>query len=163
MKKEKNLPHYQIVRELVEKYSKDKNVVGIYIFGSLAKGTATPKSDVDIEILFKKTGKPYELKKKIIQGIHVDLSQYSESQFIKDFSKNPYLHYAVLNYKILYDPKGILEKYLGDVKKYFNENPKIKKFWQEKEKAWKEYKKQGKKGNVDNYFDVMEQLNRKLK
>ncbi len=118
----------KIVKELVKKYKTQKNVVGIYIFGSLARSNSTPKSDVDIEIIFRRGKKPYELKKKIIDGIPVDLSLYDQKQFIKDFSKYYYLHYAALDYKIFYDPEGLLKKYLGEVKRYFKENPKITKF-----------------------------------
>ena len=147
-----------IVKNLIKKYRSQRNVIGIYIFGSLAKGNAHQNSDVDIEIIFKKGKKPYELKKKVIDKIQVDLSCYDQNQFIKDFSKYPYLQYAALNYKILYDPEGIIKKQLKEIKKYFKENPKLTNFWQEKEKNWKLAKKQGKKGEAENYFDIMEKL-----
>ena len=156
------MKHTQIVKELVKKYSKNKNVVGIYIFGSLAAGTATPKSDIDIEIIFEKSKKPYQLIKKEIAGIPVDLSLYRKSQFIKDFSK-PYLHYSALNYKILYDPQGILKKNLTKLKNYFKENPKILRFWRRKEEDWKKYKARGKTGKGESYFEIMKKLERKLK
>jgi len=94
------MKHNKIVKELVKKYKKDKNVVGIYIFGSLAKGTAHKKSDIDIEIIFKQRKKKYNLlHPNLDKKIHVDLSLYRADQFIEDFSKHPYLHYAALNYK----------------------------------------------------------------
>jgi len=152
------MKHEKIVNSLVKKYKADKNVVGIYIFGSLAKGTAHEKSDVDIELIFMEAKKPYELKKKIIEGISIDLSCYRLDQFEKDFSKDYFLHYAVIDYKIIYDPKGILRKHLPKVKRYFKEHPDTLKFWKEKETKWKEYKKLGKKGKTETYFEIMKEL-----
>lgn len=152
------MKHNKIVKKLVKKYKSQKNIIGIYIFGSLAKGIAAEKSDIDIEIIFSKRKKPYELVTKKIDGITVDLSLYDKKQFIEDFSKHHYLHYSALDYKILYDPTGILKKHLRGVKKYFKNNPKIKKFWQQKEKKWKEAKNKGKKGTAENYFDIMKEL-----
>lgn len=157
------MKHNQIVKGLVKKYKADKNVIGIYVFGSLAKGTITSKSDIDIEIIFKKRKKKYELINKKIKGIAVDLSLYDQKQFIKDFSKYLYLQYAALDYKILYDPKGILKKYLGNVKKYFQKHPEIIRFWKNKEKKWKDAKKKGNKGTAENYFDIMKELKKRLK
>ena len=157
------MKHHEIVKELVEKYSKKKEVIGIYTFGSLAKGNATEKSDVDIEIVFEKRSKGYELINKTTKGIKIDLSMVREDIFIRDFTDYLYINYAGRYYKILYDPKGILKKYLARGKRYFKDNPSILKFWQKKEKAWKKAKKQGKKGVAENYFDIVEELKRKLK
>ncbi len=157
------IPHYEIAKKLEEKYKKNKNVVGIYLFGSLARGDAIKESDLDIEIVFKKRRKKYELINKIIQGVKIDLSLFREDQFIKEFSETPYLAYGALDYKILYDPKGIIKKHLKKVKIYFSKNPDILKFWQKKERAWKRYKKRGKKGKGENYFGIMEELKHKLK
>src|SRR3989344_2897496 len=153
--------HKEIVEKLVKKYKSNKNVTGIYLFGSLAKGTATPKSDVDIEIIFKNRKKPYELLHKKINGIKIDLSIYSLKKFEEDFSNKPYSMYAALGSKILYDPKGIIKKNLESIEKYFSSNKEIKKFWQEKEKEWNDAKKKDKIDKIDkteNYFDIMKKL-----
>ncbi len=154
--------HNKIIKDLVEKFKSQKNVIGIYIFGSLAKGTPTKKSDIDIEIIFLKRKKSYELIRKKIKGIAIDLSLYDKEKFIEDFTKSPYLHYAALNYKIFYDPEKILKKYLNQIKKYFKENPEIYQFWMKKEKEWKLAKKKGIKGKAENYFDIIKELKKRF-
>jgi predicted nucleotidyltransferase len=161
--KMKQLKHYKIVKELVEKYKKDPNVVGIYIFGSLAKGTVKPSSDIDIEIVMRQQKGKYKLlHPNLDKDIHVDLSLPREDSFIKDFEDYPYLNYAALDYKILSDPNGILKKSLESCKRYFKNNPKVLKFWRDEEKKWKEYKKnkytKKKKTGAKNYFDIMKEL-----
>jgi len=156
--KENTQKHKEIIEKLVKKYKSNKNVIGIYLFGSLAKGTATPKSDIDIEIIFKNGKKPYELLHKKVNGIKIDLSIYSLRKFEEDFSNKPYSMYAALGSKILYDPKGIIKKSLESIKKYFSRNKKIKKFWLKKEKKWKDAKKRGKTDKTENYFGIMRKL-----
>ena len=128
--------HDQIILELLEKYKRKEDVVGIYLFGSIAIGKAKPSSDIDIEIIFKKRKKGYELIQKKINGISIDLSLYSLERFKEDFSEKIYITYPALKNKILYDPKGILKKYLRNIEKYFEKNPQILKFWNDKEKKY---------------------------
>lgn len=145
--------HKIIVDSLTKKYAEDKNVIGIQLFGSLAIGKAKETSDVDIEIIFKKRKKPYELISKKVNGIHIDLSCFSLKGFLKEFYEKTHLTYSILNkHKIIYDPKGILKKAFANTNKYFKENPKIEKFWKKKEKKYILDKKLGRK--KENFFDV---------
>ncbi|RLE43749.1 hypothetical protein DRJ16_03515 [Candidatus Woesearchaeota archaeon] len=155
------LKHKKLARDLAKEYSKDKNVVGIYIFGSLAKGKAKKKSDLDMEFIFKKRNKPYELYSKVIDGIRVDFSMYTLKKFKEDFSKRLYTTHPALSYKIMYDPNGILKKYLKDVKIYFEKNPEVLKFWKDKERIYRRAKKTGEK--KENFFKVCEELDKKFK
>jgi len=144
--------HKEILNELTKKYKSDKNVVGFYLLGSLANGKATPKSDIDIEIVFKKRKKKYELIHKRIKGIKVDLSMYSLDYFKKDFSKHPYLMYCALNHIIMYDPDKVIINHLNKIKEYFKNHKNVKKFWQDKERKYKKEKLEGKER--ENFFDV---------
>jgi len=156
--KENTQKHKEIIEKLVKKYKSNKNVIGIYLFGSLAKGIATSKSDVDIEIIFKNRKKSYELLHKKENEIKIDLSIYSLRKFEEDFANKPYSMYSTLGGEILYDPKGIVKKNLGSIEKYFSGNNKIRKFWQIKEKKWINAKKKGKIDKAESYFDIMKKL-----
>ena len=52
----KNTNVENIYTEVVQRYSHDRNVVGILVFGSMARGTADQFSDVDIYIISKSKG-----------------------------------------------------------------------------------------------------------
>jgi predicted nucleotidyltransferase len=150
------MKHNEIVNNLVRKYKSDKNVLGIYLFGSMATGKAKPTSDIDVEIIFKKRKKSYELINKRINEIRVDLSCYSLKKFEEDFTEKKYLTYLALTYKILYDPKRILKKHLKAIEKYFSDNPDILKFWKDKERKYKQDKKLGRK--KEDFFDICKEL-----
>jgi len=154
--------HQRIGRELVEKYKSNKNVVGIYFFGSMATGKVKENSDIDIEIIFRKMRKEYELKKNRIEGVHIDLSCFSLKGFNEEFYKNTHRTYSVIGKnKIVYDPEGILKKAFNYVEKYFNKNPELREFWEEKEKKYVLDKKLNRKKEY--FFDVCKEADKLVK
>ena len=61
------MSHQKIVEEIVEKQKKNKGIIAITLFGSLARGEEKPHSDIDIEII-SETAKKWQLlnRKKYI-------------------------------------------------------------------------------------------------
>ncbi|MAG47130.1 hypothetical protein CL617_00870 [archaeon] len=134
--------HQKIVNELVEKYKKDKSTIAINLFGSLARGEERPNSDVDIEIISENVRK-WRLLKKKKYGIEIDLVICPKEHLIYQFEKYPYLCYDYLNEKIIYDPKDFMKNLKRNIKKYFDKNSKIVKFWKNKLKIMKKNKAMG--------------------
>jgi len=62
----------KICKNIVEQYKQDKNVLGIMLFGSAARGKFDQYSDVDIYILLNKKGK-FSRSNFIKNGIRVDI------------------------------------------------------------------------------------------
>ncbi len=76
--------------------SKDISISGVYIFGSHAKGTAQPDSDIDVAILSPSFGKDSHEEGKWLQRklwevsySNLDVIGYSPSEFRK--GKSPLL------------------------------------------------------------------------
>lgn len=94
--------------------SKNKNVVAVILFGSLAKKQAIPGSDADVLILLKNSKKRFEeripdfIPEKI--GIGVDVFPYTIDEFVslinenwsiaKEALKNGILLYAIENFNL---------------------------------------------------------------
>ena len=136
------------------------NVLGFYLIGSMANGTATNKSDIDIEIIYS-SRKNYKLIDEYIDGVKIGLGFDSISGFIKECDKNPQNAYILLNSKILYDPKGIISYGSKKVRTFFRRNPQIIQYWEEKYSEYKKLKKSKKLRKT--YFDVVNELNKKIK
>lgn len=72
--------------------SQDKNIVGIILFGSIAKREATPASDADIVLLLKSSKErfdariPHYLPEKI--GLSVDVFPYTIEEFSSSLKEN---------------------------------------------------------------------------
>jgi len=134
--------HQKIVDEIINKYEKDKSVVAITLFGSVARNDERPDSDVDIEIISKKA-KKWSLLKKKKYGIKIDLVICPKKHLLYQIKKYPYLCYDYLSEKIVYDPQGFMKEVKRKLKRYFNKHPEIVKFWEEKYKIMRKNKAKG--------------------
>lgn len=64
-----------ILNKLIDKYAKDKNVRGVLLYGSVAKGIETEYSDIDLWIYKKSDDFIHRIDK--IDGIKIDLFEIS--------------------------------------------------------------------------------------
>ncbi|MBF8280530.1 MAG: NTP transf 2 protein [Candidatus Magasanikbacteria bacterium] len=62
----------KICNDLIEQYKRDKNVLGILLFGSVARNKFDKYSDVDIYILLNKRGK-FSRNNFVKNGVRVDI------------------------------------------------------------------------------------------
>lgn len=142
--------HKKIIKEVVEKNKTNPKIIAILLFGSLAKGTANNKSDVDIEIIY--TGNKWKEANEHINGIKVDYEYWPYKQLIKKLDNSPYLCYPYTYEKVLYDKNNFAKKLKLRVKRYFRENKEIETFWGKWEKEYLINKKRGKKIKDVNIF-----------
>lgn len=104
----KNKNIIKIIDSLKQKISSEfKDFMGIYLYGSYAKGSFTEDSDIDIIVLFSRN-LSYEEEKKIA-GI-IGLVEYENDVFIdyhpytmKDLKKNPVFLEEVTQKGIYYE------------------------------------------------------------
>jgi len=136
------MSHQKIVEEIVEKQKKNKGIIAITLFGSLARGEEKPHSDIDIEII-SETAKKWQLLNRKKYGIDIDLVICPKRHLIHQIKDYPYLCYDYLNEKIIYDPQGFMKDIKNKLKKYFDKHPKVVKFWEGKLKTMRENKAKG--------------------
>ena len=134
--------HYKIVDEIAEEYKKDKSVIAIALFGSLARKEERSDSDVDIEII-SENAKEWELLKKKKYGIEIDLVVCPKKYLFHQVEKYPYLCYSYLGEKVIYDPEGFMKEVKRKLKGYFDKHPDVVKFWEKKYEIMKENKAKG--------------------
>ncbi len=138
-----NPKHKKLVDKLVEKYKKDKSIIAITLFGSLARGKEREDSDIDISV-FSEDAKKWDLLKKKINGIEVDFEICPKKHLFNQFKKYPYLCYDYINHKIVYDPQGIIKDFVEKLRKYLEKHPEVVEFWEEKLRIMNENKANGK-------------------
>ena len=156
-----DLPKHKKILETKQKeLEEDSCVVGIYLIGSLARGSATESSDIDIEIIYSKGHDTYTLQDEFVDGIKIGMGLYPLKEFEKDCTKMPYTGQCNLVAKILYDPQGVVQRNLEKVNIYFEKNQKIRTFWEEKEKKFQDAKRNGKK--AETYFEILDELEKKI-
>ena len=134
--------HQKIINEIVNKYKKNKSVIAITLFGSLASGEEKKDSDVDIGIISDK-GKKWRWFKNKKYGIHIDFTICAKSHLFYQLEKYPYLCYFYLDNKILYDPTSFMKRIKKRIRNYLKKHPEVVKFWKEKLKSMKKNKAKG--------------------
>ena len=93
------LKQLEIFHNLVREFKKDSTVEGVLLNGSVAVGTATEESDLDIIVL----GKKEEFVSQLIDSVLVEIHYTSFESAINKLRTNPKEVYKYLDAKIEYD------------------------------------------------------------
>ena len=93
------LKQLEIFHNLVREFKKDSTVEGLLLNGSVAVGTATEESDLDIIVL----GKKEEFVSQLIDSVLVEIHYTSFESAINKLRTNPKEVYKYLDAKIEYD------------------------------------------------------------
>jgi len=109
MFQEKNL------NKIIERYSKDHNIEGVMLFGSLVRGKIDKYSDIDIYVLTNKLSK-YSRQSFYIAKYPVDIlidSIDEVSGYLKNerFSIWKNVSHMIAHGKIIFDRNGLLQKF----------------------------------------------------
>lgn len=130
-----------VYKPLIDRYVKTlisalkDNVLGIVLFGSVARGTANPNSDIDMLVLLKKKSK--RIIHKLIK-INIESYDWRENQILlkkgiytkifdikktePELRENPLLLLDILDHGIvLYDPQNKVKQLLADLAKKLQE------------------------------------------
>lgn len=134
--------HKRIIKEILNEKKKDRKVISILLFGSLARGTATKKSDIDIEIIYD--GGEYKEISEYRNRVKVDFEIWPKKKLKERIENYSYLSYPYLEEKILYDPQGFAKNIKSKLKKYFEKNKEARNAW----KNWTEEYLKFKNGKI---------------
>lgn len=96
---------HEVFERKIEELKGDESVKGILVTGSLARGTETEFSDLDIIAI----GDRDEVVEEVICGVPVE-THYNVAEKVKKwFVADPPSSYLYTYGKIIYDPEGIVE------------------------------------------------------
>ena len=110
----------EIFHSLVSEFQKDSTVEGILLNGSVAAGTATELSDLDMIVLGKKDG----FVSKTIDTVPVEIHFVVFDSAVKKLESNPMEVYKYLDAKVEYDNGKAREIISYACRKNFSELPR---------------------------------------
>lgn len=88
-------------------FQNDNRIVGI--FGSYAKQTYKPRSDIDVLIIGKRRPKDYNLKAKLFD-LNISIKYFTEEQFKRLLNKkNPLMREIIENHILLFNVERFIE------------------------------------------------------
>ncbi len=97
---------YKVFEAKLSEYERDEGVYGVLVTGSLARGTETPYSDLDI-ILLANENKVIE---EVIDGVPVESHYRTYEGIMEELNGKPYCLYLYAYSKIVKDGNGELRK-----------------------------------------------------
>ena len=145
--------HQKIVDEIFQEYKDKKEVISIWVFGSVAVGKERPDSDVDITIVYD-NNREWELFKEERYGITIDFEVINMNVINMLLDEYPYLA-DFEKAKIILDKTGFLQQSVERLKKYHTKNPEVATFWENEYDKMRKAKTEGVKSR--NYIDVCDE------
>ncbi len=119
----------EVLESVVAKAIKDENLMGILLFGSLASGTHTWKSDIDLIFVYESCDPPSGVANILVEEIVVQYFFTSSETLVQNQEAVPYLLHMLCDAKILFDRTGSISKVVDQLQKYYAAHPEIEAEW----------------------------------
>lgn len=119
----------EVLDRVVAQAIQDENLHGILLFGSLASGTHTWKSDIDLIFVYETCEPSSGVANIFVDGIVVQYFFISYEILVQNQEIVPYLLHMFCESKILYDRGDSIEPVVNQLRQYFVAHPEIEAEW----------------------------------
>jgi predicted nucleotidyltransferase len=125
----KPLLQEEVLDKVVKQQQMDENLLAILLFGSLASGTHTWKSDIDLVFVYKKHEPPSGLVNRYVNRIEVQYFFTTLDELVQNVETVPYLLHMFSEAEILLDRNGNVAPVVEQIKEYFAAHPDVEADW----------------------------------
>ena len=119
----------EVLEKVVAQVITDENLLGILLFGSLASGTHTWKSDIDLIFVYEDCEPSSGVANIIVDGVMVQYFFCSYEILVQSVEAVPYLLHMFCDAKILYDCQKSITPVVDQLRQYYSRNPEIEADW----------------------------------
>ena len=119
----------EVLDRVAAQATKDENLLGILLFGSLASGTHTWKSDIDLIFVYETCEPTSGLTNIFVDGVVVQYFFVSYETLVQNQEAVPYLLHMFCDAKTLFGRKGSISPVVDQLAKYFVAHPEIEAEW----------------------------------
>lgn len=119
----------EVLEKVVAQATRDENLLAILLFGSVASGTQTWKSDIDLIFVYQDCEPTSGVANLIVDGVMVQYFFCSYETLVESVKSVPYLLHMFCDGKILYDRHESIAPVVDQLQQYYAENPEIEAEW----------------------------------
>ena len=123
------MKHDEILSQLTTDAKNDANILGFFVFGSVARGTQREDSDIDIMTIYRSKKPTSGIDNYPVVGIKVGNLFFTFDILVKSVEDVPYLLHPLGEAKLLFDRNGEVSPQLDLIKGYFADHPEIVEEW----------------------------------
>jgi predicted nucleotidyltransferase len=119
----------EVLDKVVTQAISDENLIGILLFGSLASGTHTWKSDIDLIFVYQSCQPSSGIANIIVDGVMVQYFFTCFETLVENQKSVPYLLHIFCDAKILFDRHGAFTPVVNQIEGYFLAHPEVQDEW----------------------------------
>jgi predicted nucleotidyltransferase len=119
----------EVLEKVVAQAIQDENLLAILLFGSLASGTHTWKSDIDLIFVYQDCEPSSGVANIFVEGVVVQYFFTSYEMLVQSQKEVPYLLHMFCDGKILFDRHESIAPVLDQLRQYFGRHPEIEADW----------------------------------
>lgn len=129
MIRSKRLRQEDVLEKVLSPLKTDPNILGILLFGSVASGTHTWKSDLDMLFVYRRHEPTSGLVTNYMDSIEVQLFFTTLETLIYNVETVPYLLFMFGKGKILLDRHGSITPVIRQITRYYEAHPDVAEEW----------------------------------
>ena len=125
----KPLLQEEVLDKVVDQLKSDENLLGILLFGSVATGTHSWKSDIDLVFVYETHEPAAGLDNRFVDSIAVQYFFTTLETLIHNQQTVPYLLHMFSEAEILFDRSGSVAPVIIQLQQYFAAHPEVVAEW----------------------------------